>query len=161
VKALAAACAALVLALPLAGTAAASEAHPTLAELEGEVMCPICHTTLDQSNSAAAARIKAFIVRRIRAGDTKSAIKRELVDQFGPAILAEPPKHGFDLLAWLLPIVGILGGALVLGFAAWRWSRRRGPEPELVLSGGGAALPRPLDPELERRLDDELRRFDE
>ena len=158
-KALVAACAAALLVLPLAGTVVASEAHPTLAELEGEVMCPICHTTLDQSNSAAAARIKAFIVRRIKAGDTKSEIKRELVDQFGPAILAEPPKHGFDLLAWLLPIVGILGGGLVIGFAAWRWSRRR--EPEFVLSGGGVALPRPLDPELERRLDDELRRFDE
>jgi cytochrome c-type biogenesis protein CcmH len=149
----------VVVAMPLAGTAAASEAHPTLAELEGEVMCPICHTTLDQSNSAAATRIKAFVVRRIRAGDTKSEIKRELVDQFGPAILAEPPKHGFDLLAWLLPIAGILAGALVLGFAAWRWSRRR--EPDFMLSAGGVALPRPLDPELERRLDDELRRFDE
>jgi cytochrome c-type biogenesis protein CcmH len=158
-KALAAACTAVLLGLALAGTARASEAHPTLAELEGEVMCPICHTTLDQSNSAAAGRIKAFIVRRIKAGDTKSQIKRELVDQFGPAILAEPPKHGFDLLAWLLPIVGILGGGLVIGFAAWRWSRRR--EPEFVLSAGGVALPRPLDPELERRLDEELRHFDE
>ena len=158
-KALVAACTAVLLVLALAATARASEAHPTLAELEGEVMCPICHTTLDQSNSAAAARIKAFIVRRIRAGDTKSEIKRELVDQFGPAILAAPPKHGFDLLAWLLPIVGILGGGLVLGFAAWRWSRRR--EPELVVAGGGVALPRPLDPELERRLDEELRRFEE
>jgi len=159
VKALVAACAAALLVLPLAGTAVASEAHPTLAELEGEVMCPICHTTLDQSNSAAAARIEAFIVRRIRAGDTKSEIKRELVDQFGPAILAEPPKHGFDLLAWLLPIVGILVGGVVLALAAWRWSRRR--EPELVLAAGGVALPRPLDPELERRLDEELRLFDE
>ena len=158
-KALVAACAAALLVLPLAGTAVASEAHPTLAELEGEVMCPICHTTLDQSNSAAAARIEAFIVRRIRAGDTKSEIKRELVDQFGPAILAEPPKHGFDLLAWLLPIVGLLVGGIVLALAVWRWSRRR--EPELVLAAGGVALPRPIDPELERRLDDELRHFDE
>ena len=158
-KTLVAACAAALLVLPLAGTAVASEAHPTLAELEGEVMCPICHTTLDQSNSAAAARIEAFIVRRIRAGDTKSEIKRELVDQFGPAILAEPPKHGFDLLAWLLPIVGILVGGVVLALAAWCWSRRR--EPELVLAAGGVALPRPLDPELERRLDEELRLFDE
>ena len=149
-----AACAALVLVLCLAGAAAGSEAHPSLAELEGEVMCPICHTTLDQSNSAAAQRIKAFVVRRIRAGDTKSEIKRRLVANFGPAILAEPPKHGFDLLAWLLPIVGILAGAVVLALAAWRWSRRREPEPAL------AGLGR-LDPELERRLEEELRRFDE
>ena len=141
-------------ALALAAPALASESRPTLNELEGEVMCPICHTTLDQSSSAAAQRIKAFIVRRIRAGDSKSEIERRLVADFGPAILAQPPKHGFDLLAWLLPIAGILAGAVAVGLAAWRWTRRREPEPALVGVG-------PLDPELERRLDDELRRFDE
>ena len=143
-----------VAALALAAPALASDAHPTLNELEGEVMCPICHTTLDQSSSAAAQRIKAFIVRRIRAGDSKSEIERRLVADFGPAILAQPPKQGFDLLAWLLPIAGILAGAVAIGFAAWRWTRRREPEPALVGVGS-------LDPELERRLDDELRRFDE
>jgi cytochrome c-type biogenesis protein CcmH len=146
--------AAAVAVLLVAGAARASDAHPTLAELEGEVMCPICQTTLDQSNSAAAQRIKAFIVRRIRAGDSKSEIERRLVGDFGPAILAQPPKRGFDLLAWVLPIAGLLGGALVVGIAAWRWSRRRDPEP--ALAGVGR-----LDPELERRLDEELRRFDE
>ena len=145
---------AAVAALALAAPVLARDAHPTLNELEGEVMCPICHTTLDQSSSAAAQRIKAFIVRRIRAGDSKSEIERRLVADFGPAILAQPPKHGFDLLAWLLPIAGILAGAVAIGFAAWRWTRRREPEPALVGVGS-------LDPELERRLDDELRRFDE
>jgi cytochrome c-type biogenesis protein CcmH len=140
--------------LAFATPALASDAHPTLSELEGEVMCPICQTTLDESNSAAAQRIKAFIVRRIRAGDSKREIERRLVADFGPAILAQPPKRGFDLLAWVLPIVGLLGGALVIGVAAWRWSRRREPDP--ALAGVGH-----LDPELERRLDEELRRFDE
>jgi cytochrome c-type biogenesis protein CcmH len=148
----AAAAAAFVLVAP--GFALASDAHPTLAELEGEVMCPICKTTLDQSNSAAAQRIKAFIVRRIRAGDSKSEIERRLVADFGPAILAQPPKRGFDLLAWMLPIAGILAAAVAVGVAAWRWTRRREGEPALVGVG-------PLDPELERRLDEELRRFDE
>jgi cytochrome c-type biogenesis protein CcmH len=152
VRALAAAAATFVLAL--AAPALANDAHPTLAELEGEVMCPICQTTLDQSNSAAAQRIKAFIVRRIQAGDSKREIERRLVADFGPAILAQPPKRGFDLLAWLLPIVGLLGGALVVGVAAWRWSKRR--EPDAALAGVGR-----LDPDLERRLDEELRRFDE
>ena len=146
--------AAPVLALALAAPALASDAHPTLAEMEGEVMCPICHTTLDESNSAAAQRIKAFIVRRIRAGDTKSEIENRLVADFGPSILAQPPKKGFDLLAWLLPIGGLLGGAIAVGFAAWRWTKSREPEPELAAVG-------PLDPQLERRLDEELRRFDE
>ena len=145
---------ALILALAFATPAAASDRHPSQSKLEGEVMCPVCHTTLDQSNSAAAQRIKAFIVRRIRAGDSKSEIERRLVRDFGPAILAQPPKRGFDLLAWLLPIGGLLIGAVAVGFAAWRWTRSREPEPALAAAG-------PLDPALERRLDDELRRFDE
>jgi cytochrome c-type biogenesis protein CcmH len=147
-----------VLALLLVPAARASEQHPTLAELEGEVMCPVCHTTLDQSDSPVAEQIKAFISRRIAAGDTRSEIKRRLVANFGPAILAAPPRHGFDLLAWLLPIAGVLAGAAVLGALAWRWSRSREPAPAVApasTNGRGA-----LDPELERRLDEELARFD-
>ena len=138
-------------ALFTSAVAVASEQHPTLAELEGEVVCPTCHTTLDMSNSAVASRIRVFIRERIAAGDTKSEIKDELVAQFGPAVLAEPPKHGFDLLAWLLPIGGLLLGAAAVAWAAWRWSPRA-REP--------AAAGPPLDPDAERRLDEELERFD-
>jgi cytochrome c-type biogenesis protein CcmH len=139
------------LALALAAPAVASEHHPTLGELEGEVMCPTCKTTLDQSSAPIANRIRAFISARIVAGDTKSEIKRKLVAQFGPAILAEPSKKGFNLLAWVLPFLGLGLGAVALGWLAWRWSRRSAP-----LAAAGA----PLDPELDRRVDDELARFD-
>jgi cytochrome c-type biogenesis protein CcmH len=143
-----------VLAVPAA--ARASERHPTLSELEAEVMCPTCAgETLDQSQAPAARRVKLFIAQRIRAGDTRSEIKRKLVDEFGPGILAAPPRKGFDLLAWWLPVAGIVAAAIVLGAAAWRWSRKREPEPPLAAVGVG-----PLDPELERRLDDELRAFE-
>jgi cytochrome c-type biogenesis protein CcmH len=145
--------AACCLALALAAPAAASERHPTLGELEGEVMCPTCKTTLDQSTSPIADRIRQFITARIAAGDTKSEIKRKLVLQFGPAVLAEPSKHGFNLLAWVLPLIGIGLGASVLAWLVWRWSRGR------QTAAATAAGP-PLDPELERRLDDELARFD-
>src|SRR5712691_5065715 len=138
--------------LALAAPAAASERHPTLAELEGEVMCPVCNTTLDQSNSLAARRIEAFIAGRIRAGDTRSEIKDKLVAEFGPAILAAPPRRGFDLIVWWLPIAGVLLGAAVLAVAAYRWSRVRASTPVAQAS-------EPLDPELERRLDQELARF--
>jgi cytochrome c-type biogenesis protein CcmH len=143
---------AATLALAVAVPALASERHPSLAELEGEVMCPTCHTTLDESNSAIAQQIKAFIRARIAQGQSKSQIESELVDNFGPSILAAPPKRGWDLLAWLLPLGGLGLGAIVLGILAWRWTRDRDrPSP-----GGGAGL----DPEAERRLDAELARFD-
>jgi cytochrome c-type biogenesis protein CcmH len=145
---------AMLLGLGLAPPALASERHPTLAELEPQIMCPVCHTTIDQSDSAIAQRMKDFIRARIAAGDTASQIKDKLVAQFGPAVLATPPKSGFDLLVWVLPPVGVIGGAAVLGLLAWRWSRReRGPGP-------AAVEPMALDPELERRLDEELARFD-
>jgi cytochrome c-type biogenesis protein CcmH len=144
-----------LVALVLAAPAAASERHPTLGELEGQLMCPICEgETLAQSDSPAAVRIKAYIERRISQGATRSEIKQELVDQWGTRILAAPPRHGFDLLAWLLPIVGVLGGAAVLGALAWRWSRSREPSAQWTLTA------RPLGPEDERRVDEELRRFD-
>jgi len=154
VRPLLVAAAALALCLTaLAAPAAASESRPTLAELEGEVMCPTCHTTLDMSSSPIAARMRVFIKQRIAAGDTKSQIESKLVAQFGQGVLAAPPKRGFGLLAWLLPLGGILAGAAALAYGAWRWSSGRGP------TAAAAAGP-PLDPELERRLDDELRAFD-
>ena len=144
--------AAFVLALVLVPAAAASERHPTLGELEGEVVCPTCHTTLDQSNSAIAGRMKLFISARIRAGDTKSEIEGKLVAQFGPEVIAKPSKHGLDLVAWLLPLVLLGGGAVAVGAAAWKWRSASTRAP-----GRAAAS---LDPEIERRIDEELARFE-
>jgi cytochrome c-type biogenesis protein CcmH len=146
-----------LLALAGAGSARASEQHPTLSEVEKEVICPVCHETLDLSTSPIADRMRAFIRGRIASGDTKSQIKAKLVDQFGESVLAAPPKRGFNLLAWLLPLVGIVAGAIALGFLARRWSRERGGPGQLASSANGRA---PLDPELERQLDEELARFD-
>jgi len=140
----------VLFALVLVPAARASERHPSLAELEGEVMCPVCETTLDQSSSPAAQQIKRVIANRIAAGDTKTQIKDRLVAEYGDAILAAPPREGFGLVAWWLPVAGILLAAVVVGLGARRWARAR--EPALVGP--------PLDPALERRIDDELQRFD-
>jgi cytochrome c-type biogenesis protein CcmH len=140
-------------ALAAAATATASERHPTLGELEGELLCPTCKEPLDQSTSPIADRIRAFVSARIAAGDTKSQIKAKLVAQFGPTVLLEPSKKGFNLLAWVLPVVGLAVGAVALGLLAWRWTKVRAPGDGV--SGAGA-----LDPELDRRVDEALARFD-
>jgi cytochrome c-type biogenesis protein CcmH len=146
-------------ALVLVAPALASEQQPTLSELENQLMCPVCPgETLAQSDSPPAQRIKAHIQQRIAQGWTRSRIINEEVDIWGTRILAAPPRRGFDLLAWVLPLVGILGAAGVIGVLAWRWSRRR-EEPE-HLPGPWSLNGRPLDPELERKLDEELARFD-
>jgi cytochrome c-type biogenesis protein CcmH len=147
----------LVLALPAA--AAASEKNPTLRELEGELMCPTCGTTLELSNAPAANQIRRFVRARIAAGDTKSEIEDKLVAEFGRGVLASPPKEGFDLLAWVLPLLAAGVAAAAIGVLVVRWSRRdREPEPtaEGLRTNGRVDL----DPALEQRLEEELARYE-
>ncbi len=80
----------LVLALALL-VAPAATAAPNPADLEAELVCPTCHTTLDQSDAPVAQRMKQIIRLRIREGATESQIKAELVAQFGDGVLASPP----------------------------------------------------------------------
>ena len=143
-------------ALVFAGPVAAC-AHPrtSLNYLQGQVMCPTCHTTLDMSDSQAAQQIKGFIAKKIAACWTAKRIESALVANYGQQILAAPSHKGFDLLAWWLPIAGVLAGGLVLALGVWRWSRRKEPgEPTGPVPGSG------LDEEDERRLDDVLARFE-
>ena len=136
--------AALVLAAP-----AVAGSRPSEANLETELVCPVCHETLDQSTSPVAQQMKAEIRRRIAQGWTKQQIIDEMVANYGPLVLSTPSKHGFDLLAWVLPIGGALVGVAALGYGARTWTSRARP----LVAGG-------LDPEMEQRIDDELVRFD-
>ena len=145
--------AALLAAAALAlAVAASASAAPNPADLEAELVCPTCHPPLDQSDAPVARRMKQIIRQRIREGATGEQIKSELVAQFGEGVLASPPKRGFDLLAWLLPLGGLGLGVVAVGALAWTWSRRS-REAEV-------APEEPLDPALEQQLDDELARFE-
>ena len=123
---------------------------PNAADLEAELVCPVCETTLDQSDAPVAQRMKSYVRERIAAGDTEQEIKDALVAEFGSGVLATPPKSGFGLVAWLLPLVALAAGVITVVLLVRRWSRRRGP----------TGLERPLDPDLERRVDEELARFE-
>jgi cytochrome c-type biogenesis protein CcmH len=146
VRAIALAAAALVLAAP-----AWAGGRPSAAAIETKLVCPVCHETLDQSTAPIAQEMKALIRKRIAQGWTEQQILNEMVANFGPGVLSTPAKHGFDLLAWVLPLGGALAGVVVLGLGARHWSR--------APAGPGPPEPR-LDPETERRIDEELARFD-
>ncbi|HEY2778894.1 MAG TPA: cytochrome c-type biogenesis protein CcmH [Gaiellaceae bacterium] len=142
----------LVVALVLVAPALAG-GRPNAAAIETKLVCPVCHETLDQSTAPIAQEMKLEIRKRIAQGWTEKQILDEMVANFGTGVLSTPGKHGFDLLAWMLPIGGAMAGVVVLGFGARYWSR----------SPGGPDPPEPpaLDPEIERRIDEELERFDD
>ena len=140
----------LALALVVAAPALAG-GRPSADAIETQLVCPVCHETLDQSTAPVAQEMKAEIRKRIAQGWTEKQILDEMVAQFGPGVLSTPAKHGFDLLAWLLPLGGAAVAVAALAYGAQRWSREPAP---------AAAAPAALDPELERRVDEELARFD-
>jgi cytochrome c-type biogenesis protein CcmH len=144
----------LVVAAALLLAAAPPQPETTLPDVEDEVMCPICGTALNLSGAPQADRERAFIRRQIAAGKTKDEIKDELVAQYGTQVLAEPPKSGFDLTAWLVPGGAMVVAAAALALGLWRWRRaaRRGGPPR----GDG----RPLDPADAERLEADLARYE-
>ena len=121
----------------------------TVVEVAREVRCPTCNTPLDVSNSPAADRMKLFIAQRIEAGDDKQEIIDALVVEFGRGVLTTPPKEGFDLVAWIVPIALVVGGLAAIPFVTRSWARRRRDDLAPEISAEDAA-----------RLEDELRRDD-
>ncbi len=141
-----------LLAAALAFPAATLGARASLADIEDEVMCPVCGTLLELSDSPQAQRERAYINTLIAKGMTKQQIEDALVAQYGPNVLATPSGHGFDLAAWIVPGLGVLVLAGALGFAWWRRGRPG--------SGGPGPEPTPLSPEDSTRLDRDLSSYE-
>ena len=146
--------AALLAALALVCSAAALAGPPRQADLEAEIVCPTCKTTLDQSNSPIATRMKAFIRTSIAAGDRRPRRSRRSSSTSSARPCSPSRRSGGSTCS-----PGCSRSARSRSersssrALAWTWSRRRdddGDETEAA-----------LDPDLERRVDEELARFED
>lgn len=117
--------------LAVAAPAAGAAAQTSLPDIEDEVMCPICGTLLELSESPQAQRQRVFISRQIAAGKSKAEIKDALVAEYGRPVLALPRGSGFDLSAYLVPAIAfvVAAVALAIGVRRWRLAGAAGPEP--------------------------------
>ena len=140
-----------------AGVSAQAEPQTSLADIEDEVMCPICGVTLELATEAPQAiQERKFISELVAEGLTKDEIKDRLVAEFGPEVLAVPETEGFDLAAWIVPGLAIVaaGVAIVLGLRRWRKAGRAGEGGE---SAGRADA---MSDEDSKRLDEDLARYE-
>jgi cytochrome c-type biogenesis protein CcmH len=132
----------------------AARPRASLPAIERQVMCVTCKIPLNVAESPQADRERAFIQSLIDKGQSEAQIKRALVDQYGPAALALPSDHGFDLAAYLVPLAACLALLAAVAVLLPRWRRRAREQataepPAPTLSATDAA-----------RLDADLTRFD-
>jgi cytochrome c-type biogenesis protein CcmF len=106
-------------------------------------MRPACH-----GHTAQTAEMQALL----NGGKSVDQVLAAFVEKYGQAVLAVPSNTGFNTLAWLLPYGLGIAGLVTILLTARRWSR-----PAAAVAGGGET---PIDPGLDRRLDDELRNLD-
>lgn len=94
---------------------AASE--PVAQSIFTTVMSPYCPgKLLSDCPSAKASELKHFIRDELAQGKSKEEVILKLQDEYGAETLrAVPEASGFGLLAWLVPILFLVGG-LLLGF---------------------------------------------
>ena len=140
------------LAALLLPASAALAARVSLAQIEHQAMCVTCKVALNESQSPQADLEREYIKELIGKGEDEAQIKRSLLAQYGPTVLALPSAHGFDLTVYLVPaavVAGLLAAALAL-LPRWRRRARAGERP-----GAGA-----LSPADAARLEADLARFD-
>ncbi|HXU49374.1 MAG TPA: cytochrome c-type biogenesis protein CcmH [Candidatus Binatia bacterium] len=57
-------------------------------------------------------------------GQSDDQILQAAVQEYGPTVLVEPPKKGFDLLAWVMPVALPIVAVLLVWGVVTRWRER-------------------------------------
>ena len=108
----------------------------TEAQLEAEaqsidesLICPSCPgKTIGQAQVAQAAQMRLLVREKLAEGWSRQQILDYFAERY-EGVLAEPPKEGFTLVAWVLPLVGIVGAGTALYFVIRAMRRRSEPQP--------------------------------
>lgn len=138
---------ALLLAVPVGASAGPDDVANSVSR---KVMSPFCPgLTLHDCPSDAAADLREEIAGWADDGMSEEQIIDRLEGEFGAGILATPPTEGSGLVAWLLPIVGLLAAISIGVLLAKRWAK--------ASTGAAGTTTEAVDPIERARLEAELR----
>ncbi len=132
----------------------APTARASYLEVVNDVMCVVCHEPLGVAQSPEAFQERDYIRQLIAQGKTRKQIENDLVQQYGPAVLARPPAHGVNLLVYIVPPLVLIVGIAIVAVFVPRW-RRRARQPE----DSPAPTTATLDAADAQRLNEDLGRF--
>ena len=151
---------------PTAGDASAGAAAPSTVSADQidavakQLWCPLCSgVRLDACELKACSQMKEVIGEKLAQGVDVQTIKNYFVAQYGPQVLGEPPMEGFNWLAWVLPVVALIGGGIFV-YSRTRKMVRTAPA-EVAAQGAGAPGQEVTSAdEYARKLDEELKHYD-
>jgi cytochrome c-type biogenesis protein CcmH len=86
-----------------------------------DLRCPTCQgMSILESDAAFSVQMKNAVKEKVKEGMNKDQILQFFTERYGPWILREPPKSGFNSIAWILPLALMFGGPLAVWFFVWR-----------------------------------------
>ena len=90
-------------------------------DVAGELRCPTCTglSVLD-SDAKFSVQIKDEVKEQMEKGRSKEEILEFFVERYGPWILREPPKEGFNIIAWIIPFAMLIIGPMAIWAMVWR-----------------------------------------
>jgi len=149
----------LILAALIPGSTLAQGSYPTDDDVNAvakQLYCPVCENIpLDACGTTACEQWRGIIRDKLSEGWTEDQIKDYFVDQYGDRVLAEPPKRGFNLVVYLVPLLVFVGGFILLILAFQRW-RTAEPEVRSRKNAKRAAESRKAPDEYISRVEEEL-----
>jgi len=118
--------------IPLLVAAPASAQSPNIDDevnrIAKTLYCPVCpNTPLDICNTQACVDWRNDIKRMLQEGKNEQQIRDYFVARFGSQVLGAPPAEGFNWLAYILPAIGIVLGAVIAWLSVRAWLVRRAP----------------------------------
>ena len=115
----------LAAALSSATAQATAVSEETVHQVATQLRCVVCQNlSVADSPSEMAGQMRAIIRERLAAGESPDEVQRYFVQRYGEWILLSPPRRGFNLLVWLLPLAFVIAGLAVVAFLVRRWTRR-------------------------------------
>lgn len=141
----------LMLAIPAWGQTLEEKAR----EIDGKLMAPCCWSSpVSQHYSQAAEDIRRGVRGMLASGKSEQEILDHYVSIYGERILASPRPRGFNLLAWVLPVIFFVAGIVFLALLLRRWTRQK---PGFAAADSPDV---PLDERFQIRLEEELKNFE-
>jgi len=141
----------IVLGTPLSSAPETADLEKQYREAAAQLVCQCggCReqlTVCGMQNCHSATPMRAEIREKLQAGMTVEKIVDGFVARIGKQVLAAPTLKGFDLTAWIMPIVMFALGLIVVSWIVVRMAR--------PAAAAEASAPVIVDPRVERELKD-------